>query len=123
MIRLLIAEDNQEMRRLLKSLVDGLVSVVCECNDGAEALAAYYDHRPDFVLMDIGMKKMDGITATRRIKATDPAARIIIVTNYDEAVLREAAWQAGACAFVAKKNLLELVRFLQEQSANPDQSP
>ena len=123
MISLLIAEDNEKMRRLIKSLLGDLVSVVWECSDGAEALAAYNRHRPDFVLMDIQMKLMDGITATRRIKAADPAARIIIVTDYDQADLREAARQAGACAFVAKENLLELVRFLQEQSANPSQSP
>jgi CheY-like chemotaxis protein len=122
MISLLIAEDNEKMRRLLKSLLGDLVSVVWECSDGAEALAAYSRHRPDFVLMDIQMKLMDGITATRRIKAVDPAARIIIVTDYDQADLREAAQQAGACAFVAKENLLELVRFLQKQSANPSQS-
>ena len=123
MISLLIAEDNEKMRRLLKSLLGDLVSAVWECSDGAEVLAAYNHHRPDFVLMDIQMKLMDGITATRRIKAADPAARIIIVTDYDQADLREAARQAGACAFVAKENLLELVRFLQAQSANPSQSP
>ena len=122
MISLLIAEDNEKMRRLLKSLLGDLVSVVWECSDGAEVLAAYNHHRPDFVLMDIQMKLMDGITATRRIKAADPAARTIIVTDYDQADLREPARQAGACAFVAKENLLELVRFLQEQSANPSQS-
>jgi two-component system response regulator DegU len=123
MISLLIAEDNEKMRRLLKSLLGDLVSVVWECSNGLEALAAYNRHRPDFVLMDIRMKLMDGITATRRIKAADPAARIIIVTDYDQAELREAARQAGACAYVAKENLLELVRFLQAQSANPSQSP
>ena len=123
MISLLIAEDNEKMRRLLKSLLGDLVSVVWECSDGAEVLAAYNHHRPDFVLMDIQMKLMDGITATRRIKAADPAARIIIVTDYDQAELREAARQAGACAYVSKENLLELVRFLQEQSENPRLSP
>ena len=123
MISLLIAEDNEKMRRLLKSLLGDLVSAVWECSDGAEALAAYNSHRPDFVVMDIQMKLMDGITATRRIKAADPAARIIIVTDYDHADLREAARQAGACAYVVKENLLELVRFLQAQSASPSQSP
>jgi two-component system response regulator DegU len=123
MISLLIAEDKEKMRRLLKSLLGDLVSAVWECSDGAEALAAYRRHRPDFVLMDIQMKLMDGITATQRIKAVDPAARIIIVTDYDQAELREAARQAGACAYVSKENLLELVRFLQEQSANPSESP
>ena len=45
------------------------------------------------------------------------------MTDYDQADLREAARHAGACAFVAKENLLELVSFLQEQSANPRQRP
>ena len=82
-----------------------------DCSDGADALAAYTRHRPDFVLMDIQMRVMDGITATQRIKA-DPAARIIIVTDYDQDDLREAAQQAGACGYVAKENLPELVRLL-----------
>ena len=69
------------------------------------------------------MDLVDGIQATRQIKAADPAARVIIVTDYDQADLREGARQAGACAYVVKENLLELVRFLQEQSANPSQSP
>lgn len=123
MISLLIAEDNEKMRRLLKSLLGDLVSAVWECGDGGEAVTVYNRHRPDFVVMDIRMKLMDGITATRQIKAADPAARIIIVTDYDHADLREAAQQAGACAFVVKENLLELVRIVQASSANPDPGP
>src|SRR5215469_2275706 len=107
---------SDSVRRLIKSVVVGLAGEIHECTGGAEALAAYTWHRPDFVLMDIQMKLMDGITATRQIKAADPAARIIIVSDYDQAELREAARQAGACAYVVKQNLLELVRFLQEQS-------
>jgi CheY-like chemotaxis protein len=72
MISLLIAEDNEKMRRLLKSLLGDLVSDVWECGDGGEAVTAYNRHRPDFVVMDIRMKLMDGITATRQIKAADP---------------------------------------------------
>jgi CheY-like chemotaxis protein len=123
MISLLIAEDNEKMRRLLKSLLEDFVSDVWECGDGGEAVTAYNRHRPDLVVMDIRMKLMDGITATRQIKAADPAARIIIVTDYDHADLREAAQQAGACAFVGKENLLELVRIVQATSANPDPGP
>jgi two-component system response regulator DegU len=122
-MKLLIVEDNASFRRLIKTIVAGVAAQIHECADGAGALEAYNTCRPDFVLVDIRMKLMDGITATRRIKAADPAARIIIVTDYDQADLREAARQAGACAFVAKENLLELVRFLQAQSANPSQSP
>src|ERR1044072_6938031 len=88
MMTVLIVEDNAKMRRMLKSLVADLASAVHECSDGAEALAAYAVHRPDWVLMDIAMKGLDGISATRAIKAAWPEARIIIVTSYDEAELR-----------------------------------
>jgi len=113
MVSLLIVEDNEQMRRMLKSVVADLTSAVYECDDGAEALAAYAAHRPDFVLMDIAMKEMDGVTATREIMGTYPEANIIIVTNYDNADLREAAREAGACGYVFKENLLDLRRRLQ----------
>jgi two-component system response regulator DegU len=112
-MRLLIVEDNAGMRKLIRSVVAPVAEDVYECSDGSEALGAYSAHLPDFVLMDIQMGLLDGITATRRIKAADPAARIIIVTDYDQRDLREAARQAGACAYVVKENLLELVRLLQ----------
>lgn len=112
-LKLLIVDDSARVRRLIKSMVEGLAREVQECGDGAEALPAYNLHRPDFVLMDIQMGVTDGITTTRRIKEADPTARIIIVTDYDQADLREAARRAGACAYVVKENLLELVRLLQ----------
>ena len=110
---LLIVEDNAKMRRMMKSLVADLASAVHECSDGAQALAAYAAQRPDWVLMDIAMKELDGIGATRAIKAAFPEARIIIVSSYDGADLRQAAQEAGACGYVLKENLLELRRWLQ----------
>jgi two-component system response regulator DegU len=115
-MNVLVVEDNRAMRRLIREIVSGLADEIHECSDGSEALATYNSHRPDFVLMDIQMGLLDGITATRQIKAADPAARIIIVTDYDQPDLREAARQAGACAYVVKENLLELVRHLQERT-------
>ena len=112
-LKLLIVEDSASVRRLIKSMVAGLAVEITECSDGAEALAAYTCHRPDFVLMDIQTGLVDGITATARIRAADPAARIIMVTDYDQPDLREAAAKAGACAYVVKENLLELVPLLQ----------
>lgn len=94
MMSLLIVDDNAKMRRLLKSLVADLDCAIHECSDGKEALAASAALQPDFVLMDIAMAEMDGITATQQLKEADPAAKIIIVTNYDEAGLREAARSA-----------------------------
>jgi DNA-binding NarL/FixJ family response regulator len=63
--------------------------------------------------MDIRMHEVDGITATKQIKAADPAAKIVILTDYDDDALRQAAMHAGACGYVLKDNLLYLVRLLE----------
>ena len=113
-LKLLIVEDNPAVRRLIRSIVGALGAEIHECGDGAAALAAYTAHRPDFVLMDIVMGETDGIAATRQITASDPAAKVIIVTSHDGADLREAARQAGACGYVLKENLLEVRRHLSQ---------
>jgi two-component system response regulator (stage 0 sporulation protein F) len=115
-MKLLIVDDNAGVRRVIRSLVASVAGEIYECADGAEALALYNLQRPDFVLMDIQMEGMDGMTSTQQIKATDPTARVIIVTDYDQPDLQEAAGQAGACGYVLKENLLELVRMLEEFS-------
>ncbi len=113
-MKLLIVEDNSGVRKVIRSLVASVASSICECGDGAGVLNLFRQERPDFVLMDIQLEGVDGITATRQIKAADPTARVIIVTDYDQPDLREAAYQAGACGYVLKENLLELVRLLRQ---------
>jgi two-component system chemotaxis response regulator CheY len=104
----LIVEDNASVRRLMRSIVARVAHEIYECEDGADAVAAYLEYRPDFVLMDIEMKDLDGIAATKQIKAAHPAAKIIMVTNYDDTELRDAARTAGACGYVLKHSLLEV---------------
>ena len=111
-MRLLIVDDNPGIHRVIRSIVSDLADEIFDCSEGPKALAAYLAHRPDVVLMDFAMAGVDGITATRLITEADPAARIIIVTNYDGADLREAARAAGACGYVVKENLFELRRVL-----------
>jgi two-component system, NarL family, response regulator len=119
-LKLLIVDDSASTRRLIKTLVTTLgpdpACEVYECSDGSETMDAYRLRQPDFVLMDIQMKTMDGITATVQIKAADPNARIVMVTNYDQADLREAALQAGAYAFVGKDDLFKLVHLLEREN-------
>lgn len=125
-MRILIVDDNQNMRRAIKLVVKDLVEEIHECEDGSEALAAYAEHLPEWVLMDIRMKHLDGLTATRQIKAAFPDARIVVVTVCHGADLQEAAKVAGAYAYVVKDNLLELRQILshlcsqQEASTNCD---
>ena len=98
-------------------MVPDIACEVYECADGSETMDAYRSHRPDIVLMDVQMTTIDGITATAQLKALDSNARIVMVTNYDQGDLREAALQAGACAFVGKDNLLKLVHLLEREQA------
>lgn len=105
---LLIVDDNAGMRRLIRTLVGDLAVAVHECEDGAQALEAYLRHRPDWVLMDIKLPGLDGIAASQQITEADPAAKIIIVSDYKDERLRAAARQAGARDYVNKERLLGL---------------
>ena len=104
----LIVDDNALMRRAIAFAVRDLTDQIIECEDGAEALTAYSRNLPEWVLMDVEMSEKDGLTATREICAMYPTARVVIVTNYGDAEMREAAAKAGACGYVLKENLLEL---------------
>lgn len=115
-MKLLIVDDHQEMRRVLRRLLSSVADEIAECDDGAAALAAYADCQPDWVLMDIEMEPIDGLTATRQLLIREPGARVLIVTNHDNAALRAAAQTAGARGYVLKENLFELPRLLQTQT-------
>lgn len=111
-MNILIVEDSAPVRRMIRSLVKPFAEIIFECADGCEAFALYERHLPDWVLMDVAMPKTDGISATRQIIAQFPAARIVIVTEYDDEDVRETAFAAGACEYVHKENLLDLRRLL-----------
>jgi len=112
-MRVLIVEDNEQMRGVIRRVLRGLADEFGECHDGSEALTAYEEFLPDWVLMDIKMKDLDGIVAAREIRSAFPRARILIVTDYDDPALRDAAFRAGASGYVLKENLFELRRFLE----------
>ena len=111
---ILIVEDNRTVRRLIRRATSDIADKILECEDGADALATYTAERPDVVLMDVRMPRMDGLSATREILRHHPGARIIILTDYNDDELRSAAREAGACAYALKHNRSELDSVLQE---------
>jgi DNA-binding NarL/FixJ family response regulator len=102
-IRVLVADDQALLRGSFRLLIDlaGDLTTVAEAADGAEAVRAALEHRPDVVLMDIRMPVMNGIEATARICAgTD--ARVLMLTTFDLDEYVYAALRAGASGFVLK---------------------
>lgn len=115
-MKVLIVDDSAPMRRMIHGLIAPFVEETYECGDGGEALEIYRRFRPDWVLMDIDLPQIDGITAVRQIIAEDAEANILMVTNYDEIDMRRAADEAGASGYVLKDNLLAVRSFLEERS-------
>ena len=107
-MKLMIVDDNEQMRRTIKSIVGDLAEELYECEDGRQAVTLYAELRPDWVLMDLRMKEIDGLEATSRIIASFPQARIVIVTDPDDSELREAAQRAGARHCINKRHLFDL---------------
>ncbi len=102
--RLLIADDHpiilEGMRRLLEEEYD----LVGTAGDGRALIVATERFRPDAVLVDIAMPLLNGIEATRQIRKAVPNTRVVIVTQHTDRLYIEAAFRAGACAYVVKQS-------------------
>ncbi len=103
-IRLLLVDDQALFREGLRILLeqrDHLV-IVGEAGDGEQALDAARFHRPDIILMDLRMPRVNGVEATRRIMAEMPDTRIIVLTTFEDDEEVYAALSAGAVGYLLK---------------------
>jgi NarL family two-component system response regulator LiaR len=114
-MKILIVDDREPARLMIKRYLSNLANEFCECADGAEALGAYRAFMPDWVLMDWEMKRMDGLAASRSIIKDFPQARIVMITQYCDKELRRAANEAGVRGFFPKDELLDLSEFFKKQ--------
>lgn len=104
-IRILVADDHPVVRGGLVALlrtIEGL-DVVGEAADGEAAVREAQLTRPDVVLMDVRMPGLDGVEATRRIRAAVPSTRVLILTMYDDDATVFTAMQAGAQGYLLKE--------------------
>lgn len=112
-MKLLVVDDNAEMRRLIISIVRDLADEIAECEDGADALSAYREFQPDLVLMDLKMPQVDGITASLQIISEFPKANICVVTDYSDKKTKEAAFSSGVSNYVVKENLFDIREIIE----------
>ncbi|MGW0809520.1 response regulator [Nonomuraea sp. NPDC002799] len=126
-VGVLIVDDDPLVRAGLAMMLSGApdLKVVAEAGDGREALALAALHRPDVVLMDIRMPIMDGLTATKELRAVPGAPEVIVLTTFDadDHVVR--ALRAGAAGYLLKDTppaeIVAAVR--QVKAGNPVLSP
>ena len=103
-VPVLVADDHGLVRDALCAFLGGIeeVEVVAQARDGEEAVALAEQHKPQLVVMDVSMPKMDGVEATRQIMHRLPDTRIVVLTGLADQERAEDAMRAGAVAYVLK---------------------
>jgi DNA-binding NarL/FixJ family response regulator len=120
-IRVLVADDQALVREGLMTLLQVAAGIepVAAATDGEEAVALAAQHRPHVVLMDLRMPRLDGVEATRRIRAAQPETEIVVLTTHadDQSIL--GALQAGARGYLTKDaGIAEISRAIQAAAAH-----
>jgi DNA-binding NarL/FixJ family response regulator len=103
-ITILIAEDQRLFRQSLRMLLEHERDLVVagEAMDGRQAFDLAVERKPDIVLMDVDMPRLDGITATRLIRSCVPDSKVLMLSVHDDDARIVAAVQAGACGYILK---------------------
>jgi len=126
-VKVLLADDEKSIRVLLRMALKDTpdVSIVAEASNGVEAVRLAQDLRPDVILLDLNMPEMDGIRATVQIRRVHPAGRVIVLTAYEDHILRRDAFRCGAWCYLVKgeSSLADLVAILRTaggEAENPE---
>lgn len=103
-IRVLLADDHQIVREGLRSLIDSQtdMEMVAQAEDGRAAVELIRQHRPDLVVMDIGMPELNGVEATRQIVADLPEVKIIALSMHEDKRFVSGMLKAGASGYLLK---------------------
>jgi two-component system chemotaxis response regulator CheY len=103
MARIMVVDDAAFMRMMLKDILEkGGHHVICEAENGIEAVEKYKAYRPDLVTMDITMPEMEGVEALREIRQIDSAAKVIMCSAMGQQRMVVEAIQSGARDFIVK---------------------
>lgn len=111
-IHIIIADDHSVVRQGIKTILEGLDQqyiVVAEAEDGREVIRLAAEHRVDIFILDISMPKLNGLETTRRLVKLNPAAKIVILSMFDDRVSVQKAMDYGARGFLVKDSAVEEV--------------
>jgi len=106
--KILIAEDEAHIRSLISLIVSSLgAEVVGEASDGEQAMILYRQFRPDMVILDINMPKLDGVAVLKQIMAIDPQALVVMLTSLNALDVVKECIDAGAWNYILKNTTAE----------------
>jgi DNA-binding NarL/FixJ family response regulator len=105
-VRIFLVDDHPIVRQGLKTLLEGRVGweVIGEASDGAEALQKSSDLKPDIMVLDVTMPRMNGLEACRLLRKRSPQLEILFVTQHDSPQMMREALEAGGRGYVVKSN-------------------
>jgi two-component system, chemotaxis family, chemotaxis protein CheY len=101
-MRILIVDDDQFVRTVLRDILAPTGHQVSEATNGAEALERIRDQVPDLVILDLLMPKMSGMEALKEIRRMEPRSKVVVITSLASDALAEEAMRFGASGFVVK---------------------
>ncbi len=102
-LKVLVVDDDTHVRNYMTILVKNLVSrTVLQAENGNAAVQIFNEHRPDLVLLDVNMPKMNGLQALEKIKEIEPNAIVVMITSLATRKIVEDAADFGACHFIRK---------------------
>jgi DNA-binding NarL/FixJ family response regulator len=103
-IRIVLADDHTLVRAGMRALLESVpgVEILAECGDGREALELIAKHRPDIVLLDIGMPGLNGLEVAKRVTQESPHTRVVILSMYADASYVRQALRAGVAGYLVK---------------------
>ena len=119
-MKLMIVEDHEGMRQLLKSMILSYFKAsleIIECENGEQAIEQFEKNKPHLVLMDIEMGELDGFQTTEIIHSTYPEAKIVFVSSNDSSEFRNKAKKLNALDFVSKEKLSDVFDVIEENLA------
>ena len=106
-VRILVVDDYEPWRRVLSRTLEKQpeLQIICEVTDGLEAVQKGEELKPDLILLDVGLPKLDGIEAARRLHRLSPKSKILFVSQWSSADLVQEAFDVGAQGFVTKTDV------------------
>ena len=121
----LIVEDDAAMRRLLETFIGEIGHTVAGVGSGQEGIALYTELKPELVLLDIKLPDIDGLQVLKRLKALDPACRVVIMSSYSNTHTVAEAMKLGVENYLTKPTPLPELRVLIDKllEKSPDDSP